>query len=155
MDENTHKIDFATARENADTIGHKVKTSVVGSVIRAVTGLALITSGVLFVWLLMGGAIGGMVAGMLGGVGVWLVYSAFMIRTLPHDLVKMDDEFIYVGKTFIEITDVQKIVFNKNSIRISPFEGREIRQSFIANPAECTKIVRAKLKSLPQVRSDV
>jgi hypothetical protein len=130
---------------NKVTIGYRIDLSVFMSILISAAGAAIIIGAVCLFLFVIGGAIGGGIAG--GGIagGAALCRTGHASRTLPKELVHIDDKRLYLHKTTIELEQIKSVKRQGSAIVITPKQGRAIRQSFLKNSEECTKRIADRL----------
>lgn len=127
-------------------IGVKVDWNMGTVVSIFLAGVALIIGGFSFFIFVIGGAIGGAVAGGTIAMGVMLCIMSVGSRNLPNELVYINEESVYLNKETIALDQIKSVKSAGISIVITPLQGRAIRQGFLKNSTECAMQIQAAMK---------
>ena len=131
-------------------IGYRINLNVFVTVLMFMAGVAIIVGALLIFTLIIGGAIGGGIAGAMGAVGAMLCMTAVGAGTLPSELVHIDDTNLYLHKVTIALKDIGGVKADALTLIVIPKQGRRIRQGFLRNSAVCAKAISEKLQSSQQ-----
>ena len=92
-----------------ETIGYKVELNLVLVVLMFLAGIALIAGAVFLFLFVMGGAIGGGIAGAAVFSGATLITIGIASKKLPKGLVQIDEQNLYLNKRVINLDQIQNL----------------------------------------------
>ena len=127
-------------------IGYKIEVNIALAILMVIGGIALAAGGVLFFLFVMAGAVGGAVAGGTIACGVMLVTMGIASKTLPNELVHIDDTVLYLHSKAVDLKQIQKVSFNGKALTVYLANNKKIQQGFIKNCAECASSIQEQLK---------
>lgn len=127
-------------------IGFKIEWNMSKVILSVLGGIIIAASGIFCFIFVIGGAIGGGIAGCLIACGGMLCTMGVGAHSLPNELVYVDDKSVYLNKIIIELEQIKNASFKGGTLIITPKQGRMIRQGFLKNSQECAKHINEKLQ---------
>ena len=128
-----------------ETIGTKAKINIAVVALMVLAGLALIAGAVLLFLFVIGGAIGGGIAGGTIAVGAMLITVGIRSVTLPQELVLIDGETLYLNKRTISLSEIQSVTAKGKTLVVTSTQGKKINQVMVKNSQDCAnRIMEAK-----------
>ena len=134
-------------------IGKKFKANILMVLAMFLMGVALVGGAIAIYLYVIGGAIGGGIAGGMGALGVMLCMMAFGPRSMPNDLVLIDDTHLYLHKRAIALDQIVGVKGDRFTIIVMLKEDKPVKQSYLKNGKECREHIRQALERLYNVQS--
>jgi len=136
-------------------IGNKIQIHLAIAILMIAVGLAMIVGLIYMFLFILGGAIGGGIAGAGGVTAGMIITLAIMSQTLPNDLILIDDTYLYLNRQQIRLDEIEKVSVSRTTLVIKPVNAKRINQMLVKHVSNvANKITEIIQTEHPESKND-